>query len=115
MAEGGLATLTKRPEIKFNISLPQTLNDDTYEDLAVQNSTHYKIGGGVGFEYNLRDYNGTHLIPSNHTVYTRAECTMFRLDGSKYWRDYEGNNQSRSMLYKSHESFIHGRCYKGLH
>lgn len=103
MVEGGLATLTKRPSFDLNTTVPQTLNDDSYEQLTVKNSTIYQVSGGVGLAYNIRDHNGTHLIPSGRTVYTWAACTMFRLDSTRYWRDYEGGNQSsKGMLYKSH-------------
>jgi len=113
LAEGGLATLTKRPNIEFNTSVPQTLNDDAYEELAVKNSTIYRVAGGVGLTYTIRDHNGTDLIPSDRTVATWAACTMFRLYNGTYWRDYDGGNKSsEGMLYKSHGWFTDGRCYE---
>ena len=115
MAERGLATLTERLEIEYS-DAPLALEGDRYKKLAVSNSSICKIGGGVKLEYNLRDYNGTHLIPSNHTVSTQTNCTIFRLDSHRYWRDYDGSSQSfGGMFYKSHGWFPHGRCYKDFH
>ena len=102
---------------KFEGNMTRILDDDTFEDLAIQDSDIYKInGGGVGLSYDLNDLGETGRTPSNYTVNTWVDCTMFRLDSRRYWKDYEGSKRtSRGMLYKSRGWFTHGRCYKGFH
>lgn len=106
LAEGGLATLTQRPMIEFDIREPQSLDDDTYEDLAVKGSNIYKVGSGVELTYNITDRDGIDPIPSGRTVRTETSCTIFRLNSRGYWRDYDGGNQTwTGTLYKSQGRF----------
>ena len=101
LAESGLNKFTNLPRAKFDSDMIRILDDDTFKDLAVQGSDIYKIGGGVGFSYNLSDFEETDLILQRYIVNTLADCTMFRLDSRRYWKDYEGNKRSSGgMLYE---------------
>ncbi|PUU81912.1 hypothetical protein B9Z19DRAFT_1076026 [Tuber borchii] len=91
LAIGGLAILTRQPDLKPNISVPQTLNHERYEALTVGDSTIYEIDGGVTITYDITDDDGK---PSGHNVSTRASCTMFHLNDSMYWEDHDSDDQT---------------------
>ena len=105
LVRGGLSRYGYAPEIGFNISKPQILREPPDRWLGVSYSGYTETDGNVSFEYYLPDFAGENWSPvrSNHAVHTSARCTMLRLDGSRYWRDYTSENQtSKGMLYKSH-------------
>jgi len=105
LVRGGLSRSGYAPEIRFNISEPQILRKSLHLWLGVSYSGYTETDGNVSFEYHLPDFAGENWSRewSNHAVHTSARCTMLRLDGSRYWRDYtSGNQTSKGMLYKSH-------------
>ena len=105
LVRSGLDTLSYRPDIRFNISEPQTLSPGAHLLLRVKQSGYEETDENVSFEYYLLEFTGEKGFPeeSNHSVHTSASCTMLRVQGDKYWRDYTSENQtSKGMLYKSH-------------
>jgi len=103
LAIGGLATLTRQPNLKHTIGAPQDLDHEIYETLTVDGSTIYEIDGGITLTYNITEYDGTNSIPSGRTVSTWASCSMFHLDDSGYWEEYDFDDQTfNGMLSKSH-------------
>jgi len=62
----------------------------------------YRSDGGK-FTYNLPEIVGEHRTAGSlvHAVHSSTNCTMLRLDGYKYWRDYGSDNQiSKGMIYQ---------------
>ncbi|CUS12367.1 unnamed protein product [Tuber aestivum] len=94
LAEGGLAVLTRRPEIEFNITGFLNLTEGTLYTLAVDGASLEQHGNGVEFIYDINDVNGTDQVSSDHAVHSSASCTMFRVDGSEYWKDYNSSDQA---------------------
>lgn len=112
LARGGLDELAQLPDIKFNISIPQNLTAETLGTLDLWLSALERTDSNVTFRYTISDFEGVGIFiptPSGHAVHSSASCTMFRLDGPRYWRDYERDDQiSRGMLRKSHGRFTDG-------
>jgi len=58
---------------------------------------------GLKLRYNIPNFL-TGMKPqeaSDHEVHSSASCTMLRLDGNKYWRDYGSDSQTfKGMSYK---------------
>ncbi|PWW73371.1 hypothetical protein C7212DRAFT_288142 [Tuber magnatum] len=90
----GLATLTRRPEIEFNTTEFLELTENTLYTLAVNGTAIEQRGDTVEFTYDIRDFNGTHLVSSGHTVHSSASCAMIRVVGNEYWRDYNSSDQT---------------------
>lgn len=64
-----------------------------------------EAGSNVNFTYSIYDFVGgaPWLQEPDHAVHSSASCAMFHLDGHKYWKDYDSDDQiSKSMLYGSH-------------
>ena len=103
LAEGGLIGLTGQPDILLNTSVPQNLTESTIYSLGVRGSTMRTNGSRVEFSYDINYFNGTQPFSWGHIVHSAAGCTMFRLDGHKYWKDSGSDNQtSEGMSYKPH-------------
>lgn len=103
LVRGGLTDFGSVPEIKFDISVPQGLTDGTLYSLRLNASMPQENSGNVSFTYKILDFEGAQRAPkpSDHAVHSFATCTMFRLDGHKYWKDYDSENQTpKGMLYK---------------
>ncbi|KAG0642459.1 hypothetical protein HOY80DRAFT_901073, partial [Tuber brumale] len=94
LAEGGLATLTQRPNIEFNTTEFLNLTENTLDTLAIKDTELERNGAKVEFTYRIRDFNGTEPTPSDHTVHSSASCDMFRLGNSEYWKDYDSSAQT---------------------
>jgi len=104
LVRGGLATLGHLPDIGFDISAPQNLTAETLHSLRINSSLPVITGGNAVLAYGIRDFlrKGRSPIPSSHVVHSSASCTMFRVDANKYWKDYEGGDQSsKGMSYES--------------
>ncbi|KAG0125891.1 hypothetical protein HOY82DRAFT_492264 [Tuber indicum] len=93
-AKKELPTLTQRPKIEFNATDFLNLTENTLDTLAVKDTDLRQHGAGVEFTYSIRDFNGTEPMRSDHTVHSSASCTMFRLIGNEYWKDYAGSAQT---------------------
>ncbi|PUU75108.1 hypothetical protein B9Z19DRAFT_1067671 [Tuber borchii] len=65
-----------------------------------------ETGGMVNLKYYLLDFSTEknqeiYGTSSDHAVHSSANCTMLRLEGHKYWRDYNSDDQiSYGMLYE---------------
>ncbi|CUS10972.1 unnamed protein product [Tuber aestivum] len=94
LTEGGLATLTRRPEIDFNLNEFLDLTENTLYTLAVNGTVLEQDGNTVEFTYSIKDFNGIEPVSSDHTVHSSASCTMFRVEGSEYWKNYSGSDQA---------------------
>lgn len=115
LVRGGLATFANGPFFRFNTSGRQHIDDMILDALRVSDLISLQIQDGINFGYSIQEFGGVSrdLTPSDHSVNSTATCTMFRLDGDKYWKDYDNNNQSsKGMLYKSHGRLTDGRCYE---
>jgi len=105
LVRGGLVTYSFREEIRLDISGPQTLDpiSDSWSTISPDDSEDYIAGGG--FTYVIPEFIGQETTSGTlvHAVHSSTNCTMLRLDGYKYWRDYGSDNQtSKGMLYKPH-------------
>ena len=107
LVRGGLATLNYRDEIRLDVSGPQTLdpiyNGASYQALGV--SEFQDISDNGDLTYSIPEFVGEESTSGDsvHAVHSSTNCTMLRLDGYKYWRDYGSDNQtSKGMLYKPH-------------
>jgi len=72
-------------------------------------------GGNVDFTYYIQEFVGETRLSKNsdHVVHSSTSCTMLRLDGNMYWRDYGGRNQTfKGMLYKSDGRTVMGGMMK---
>ena len=101
LVQSGLTAFSYGPDIRFNISEPTTLSSMTHLGLKILHSNNKETDGNVSFEYYLPDFTGERQLRerSNHGVHTSARCTMLRLDGDKYLREYTSENQtSKGML-----------------
>ncbi|PUU75109.1 hypothetical protein B9Z19DRAFT_1131900 [Tuber borchii] len=96
LVRGGLTEFGHVPEIKFDISVPQDLTDGTLDGLRLDTSKPEENRGNVSFTYYILDFEGAQRDqkPSDHAVHSSATCTMFRLDGHKYWKDYDSEDQT---------------------
>jgi len=105
LVRGGLTDFGSVPEIKFDITVPQDLTDGTLYSLRLSTSRPEENRGNVSFTYYIFDFEGAQRVQnrSDHAVHSSATCTMFRLDGHKYWKDYDSEDQTpKGMLYKQH-------------
>jgi len=96
LVRGGLTAFGFRPDIEFDISVPQNLTAKTLHSLGLSPSDPEEKSGNVSFTYYILDFEGEQRAsaPSDHAVHSSATCTMFRLDGNKYWRDYDSDGQT---------------------
>jgi len=105
LVRGGLATLGLPPEVRLDTSETLTLTPGTYSGLGIGGSHLVETGGNVDFTYYIPEFVGETRSSkdSDHAVHSSTSCTMLRLDGNMYWRDYGGKDQTfRGMLYKPH-------------
>ena len=104
LVRGGLAAIyPPPPELRLDVSEPQTLTAETYIWLEADGIDPIETGGNVSFEYHIPEFvGGTEPGErSSHPIHSSARCTMLRLEDYKYWRDYGNDNQtSKGMLYK---------------
>jgi len=91
-----------RKGIRLDVSGPQTLAPPDYWDSILRTSSEDYSDGGK-FTINLPEIVGEHRTAGSlvHAVHSSTNCTMLRLDGYKYWRDYGSDNQiSKGMIYQ---------------
>ena len=106
LVRGGLATLGSLPDIGFDTSAPQNMNPEILHSFLISHWFDDEAGGMVNLKYYLLDFSTEDNLEiygtsSDRAVHSSANCTMLRLDGHKYWRDYSSDDQiSYGMLYE---------------
>ena len=98
LAQRGLFELTELPDVLLGPSVSGNLTKSAVYNLGVRGSTMRITDNNVEFSYDINYFNGTQPISWGHIVNSSASCTIFRLDGHKYWKDSGSDNQtSRGM------------------
>ncbi|PUU81916.1 hypothetical protein B9Z19DRAFT_888929, partial [Tuber borchii] len=88
-------TLGGRRHTRDGIRVPQDLTAWLFTSLWVDYSYPTESGGNVVFVYHIPEFiEGKRSPTLGHTVHSSANCTMFRLEGHKYWKDYETGDET---------------------
>ena len=109
LVRGGLTTINYRPGVEPDFRGPRILEPWDYYRLIELIWGLEGTGGNVDLAYHISERVGVErfLEPSDHVIHSSAKCTIFRLDGYKYWRDYGSDNQtSKGILYKPGDSAL---------
>ena len=115
LVRGGLTAINSPLRVGLDFRGPRILEPWSHYRLVDFEWIPEEAGGNIELTYNISEFVGVERSSesSDHVIHSSAKCTIFRLDGYKYWRDYGSDNQtSKGILYKPGDSALMGGVVK---